>query len=575
MKALRAIAAFLALVVLCVALSPSDAEAQRRRRRRSSSSSTVSVEVVDVSGGRAYVAPGETAGVGRGSEIRIGSDEYVVVAATDGWAAFDLPEGATVAVGASGRASLVIEAGETAPRLPPPSELAAFEGAWPEVVLPSSTQSPDPVPLGRTGTARRAELAASTTMTTIIPLEEEPVLFRGDLRVRGRVAPFDGIPLWVTGDVSGQLWAADDLGTRDNGDSRPPLRVRELTVAFGRSNDISDFYAAIGRIRSVAMQLGQLDGIAIRTPSLEGFTVGAFGGLVPDPTLGLPSLAAQRFGLELAYRDPDSELRPSIGIVAHGSVFDGAVDERRLNVIAQIFPDVGRLGAHAELSLHDAVNPWNVSEVELSAAGVDGGIRVDDFDVGARFDVRRPERSRWLASFLPTTYLCVPAPQTPDVGVVEPCSGADDSRYAGTVDVGLRMGNWALRGGANFLHYVQDPTLGQIGGFASVRAAPLVETVRADLFLSAATGAVYDTMAGRLTLGWAIVPDMIDLSAHYRIGYSIYRADFEGWLEHMAGGSLVVTPLPELAITLVGDGITGRDVDVLLLQLSAIYRPSF
>ena len=77
MKALRAIAAFLALVVLCVALSPSDAEAQRRRRRRSSSSSTVSVEVVDVSGGRAYVAPGETAGVGRGSEIRIGSDEYV------------------------------------------------------------------------------------------------------------------------------------------------------------------------------------------------------------------------------------------------------------------------------------------------------------------------------------------------------------------------------------------------------------------------------------------------------------------------------------------------------------------
>lgn len=569
----RLLAALMALAVAWLAIV-SDADAQRRRRRRSAGGRGVSVEVVDVSGGRVYVAPGESAGIARGSEVHLGSSDYVVVASTEGWAAFDVPEGTRIEVGASGRATVVVEeGGEAAPRLPPPSELSAFEGAWPEVVLPASTQHPDAVPLGRTGAERRHELVASTSMTTLIPLEDDPVLFRGDLRVRGRVAPFDGLPLWITGDVSGQLWAADDLGARDNGDSRPPLRVRELTVAFGQAHDISDFYAAIGRIRNVAMQLGQLDGISVRTPSLEGLTVGAFGGLVPDPTLGLPSLATQRFGLELAYRAPDSDLRPNIGVVAHGSVFNGTIDERRLNIIAQIFPDIGRLGAHAELSLHDAVNPWNVSEVELSAAGVDGGIRIDDFDIGARFDLRRPERSLWLASFLPATYLCIPARQVPDVGVAEPCSGADDTRYSGSVDLGLRLDNWALRVGGNVLHYVQDPLLGQLGGYASVRAAPLFETLRADLYLSAATGAVYDTMAARLTFGWAILPDTIDLSAHYRVGYSLYRADFEGWLEHMAGGSLVVTPLPELQIALAGDGITGRDVNVLMLQLTAVYRP--
>jgi hypothetical protein len=567
---------WLSVLLLAWLLVLPSAEAQRRRRRRGAGRG-VAVEVVDVSGGRAYVSPGESAGVVRGSEVTLGRETYVVVASSSNWAAIDLPEGQSVEVGEDGRATTSVEEGEVEGprRLDPPRPLTAFAGAWPDAELPASQQTPTPVPLGRTRGERRVDLTASTGMAAIIPFRDADVLFRGDLRVRGRVAPFDGVPFWVTGDVSGQLWLAEDLGERSFGNSRPPLRVRELTVAWGQPHEIGDLYAAVGRLRNVAMQLGALDGISVRSPALEGFTVGAFGGFVPDPTLGVPDFDTQRFGLELAYRNLRSDLRPAIGVVAHGSLFRGTIDERRLNVVAQLFPDIGRLGAHAELSLHDAVNPWAVSEVELSAAGIDGGIRIDAVDIGARFDMRRPERSRWLANFLPASWLCIALPQAPDVTTPEPCSGIDDARLSGSADLGVRIDQWALRAGGNVIHYVADATLGQVGGYASVRAAPLFETLRGDLFVSASTGAVYDTMAARLSLGWSIVPDVLDIAAHYRVGYGLYRADLSGWVEHMAGGSIVLTPMPELSITLAGDGLTGRDLDVLMLQLQAVFRPSF
>lgn len=572
MTARRTVCLFGAILSAWLLLAPI-ADAQRRRPRGGRG---VAVEVVDVSGGRVYLTPGASAGVVRGSVVTLGRDEYVVVASSSRWAAFDVPAGRAVEAGNHGRATTALAEGEAEgpTRLDPPRALSAFEGRWPEAVLPASRQTPTPVPLGRTGGERRVDLVASTGMSAIVPFGDASTLFRGELRVRGRVAPFEEAPFWVTGDVSGQLWLADDLGDRSFGDSRPPIRIRELTVAWGQPQEIGDLYAAVGRLRNVAMQLGALDGVSVRSPALAGFTVGAFGGFVPEPEVGVPDFDTRRFGLELAYRNPESKLRPAIGIVAHGSMFDGAIDERRLNVVAQLFPDVGRLGAHAELSLHDATNPWAVSEVELSAAGVDAGVRIHELDLGARFDLRRPERSRWLASFFPQSWLCVPLPQAPGATTPEPCSGDDDARYSGSADVGVRMGHWAVRAGANLVHYVADATNNQAGAFASLRAAPLFETLRGDLFLSASTGAVYQTMAARLSLGWSIIPDVLDISAHYRLGYSIYRAELTGWPEHMGGGSIVLTPMPELSVTLAGDGITGRDVEVLMLQLQAVYRPS-
>ena len=89
------------------------------------------------------------------------------------------------------------------------------------------------------------------------------------------------------------------------------------------------------------------------------------------------------------------------------------------------------------------------------------------------------------------------------------------------------------------------------------------------------TRAIDGIMRDLAALGTAIVPDVLDIAAHYRVGYGLYRADLSGWVEHMAGGSIVLTPMPELSITLAGDGLTGRDLDVLMLQLQAVFRPSF
>ena len=570
----RVLAIGLWLLALWAALAPVDVHAQRSRRRRARRG--VAVQVVDVSGDRAYVRPGESAGVVRGSEIQLGGHRFVIAASSTEWAAFDLPEGESVQPGSRGTAQTSVAEGEAPEpeRLDAPRELSAFHGQWPDAVLPSSQQSPEHVPLGRTGEARRIDLVASTGAIALVPLRDADVLVRGDARVRVEAAPVDGLPLWLSGDVAGQLWTAYDLDERAYGASRPPLRVRELSVAFGRPHETAEIYAAIGRLRHAAMQLGVLDGIAVRSPALEGFTAGAFGGFVPNPQDGIPDFQTQRFGVELAYRDAESELRPSIGVVAHGSMFRGTLDERRLNAVAQLFPDIGRLGEHLELSLHDPGNPWAVDELEISAAGVDGGIRIDDFDIAARFDMRRPERSLWLASFLPSSWLCVPVPQAADTGAPEPCSGVDDARVSGSLDVGLRLDRWALRAGANVVHYVADPTLGQLGAYASVRAAPLFETVRADLFVSGSTGTLYDTLAARITVGWAIVADLLDVAVHYRIGYGIYRADLEGWVEHMVGGAVLVTPMPELSISVSGDGLTGRDLDVLMLQLGVVVRPT-
>lgn len=573
---LRAVLVPLGIAALAWALAaPGSALAQRRRRREGRS---VRVEVVDVAGPRVYLEPGEAGGVVRGTEVTVGGHTWTIVAATGSWAAFDRAEGegTGIEVGAGGRATTAVAEGEErrAVRLDSPREMSAFVEQWPDPVLPAASQTPTPVPLGRTGGERRIDLVLSTSGSAVVPLGAGEAIGHAEARARIHAAPIDGVPFWIAGDVAGQLWFADDLDARAFGPSRPPLRVRELAVSYGRASETSEVYAAIGRLRYAAMQLGALDGVAIRSPSLEGVTVGAFGGFVPDPRLGVPDFETQRFGLELAYRDARSELRPSIGVVAHGSMFRGTLDERRLNVVAQFFPDVGRLGAHAELSLHDAVNPWAVSEVELSAAGIDGGVRIDAFDVGARFDVRRPERSLWLASFLPATWLCIPAAQPAGAPAPEPCSGIDDARLAGSVDLGVRVGSWALRAGGNVVHYVADAALAQGGGYVSVRAAPLFETLRADLVVSGSSGALYDTLGGRLTLGWAIVPDVVDVSAHYRLGYGIYRAALDGWLEHMAGGTVVVTPMPELSVTLSGDGIAGRDVDVVVVRAGAIYRPA-
>jgi len=554
------------LVALAWAADVRVVDAQRASR--------VTLTVVDVAGGRAYLSPGEASGVTRGSEIVVGRRPFRVVGVTAQYAVVELGT-QTLAVGDQARLAEVGEveaAHDPTVHVGAAQPIVAYQGQWPDATLPADEQSPDPVPLGATGGNRRYDAAFSTSGTVVAPLSgsAQPI-FRGDLRARVYAEPFDGLPLWVRGDVAGQLWVADDLDQRQGGNARPYLRVRELAVGYG-SDTSSDFYGALGRLRYAASGLGQLDGLRLRTPSFSGFTVGAFGGFVPDPRSGIPDFQTQRFGLEMAYRDATAEWRPQISLVAHGSLFRGTIDERRLNAQVQFYPGAIRLGGAVELSLHDPDNQWHVGAFEVSAANVDASVRVDDFDIGVRLDLRRPERSLWLASMLPRTWLCSVVPMAGNVD--EPCSGADDTRGSATLDTGVRIEDVSLRAGATYVQYAADSSLTQLGGYASTRVSRLfVEGLRADVFVSGNTGTLVDSLSGRVGVGVVVIPEVLDFGAHYRLAWNAYRADPEGWLQHAAGGTLTVVPFPELSIYLLGEGITSRDYAVLLVSLNVTARP--
>lgn len=542
------------------------AQAQRAPR--------VDLTVVDVAGGRAYLTPGGSSGVTHGSELVVGRRHFRVVGATASYVVVELGQ-QTLEVGDHARLAEVgevVEAQVTAVHVGAARGLEAYQGQWPDAQHPADAQSPDAVPLGSNGAPRHYDAVFSTSGAGVVPLtgSADPI-FRGDLRARAFAEPIDGVPLWVRGDVSGQVWVASDLDQRAGGTARPYLRVRELALGYGAESS-GDFYGALGRLRYAASGLGQLDGVRLRTPSFAGLTVGAFGGFVPDPRSGIPDFETQRFGLELAYRDATNEWRPQVSIVAHGSLFHGTFDERRLNAQVQLYPGAVRLGGAVELSLHDPDNPWHVGAFEVSSANVDASIREGDFDIGVRLDMRRPERSLWLASLLPRSWLCSVLPLPGNVD--EPCSGADDSRWSATLDTGVRIEDVSLRGGATYIQYAADATLTQLGGYATARVSRLfTNLLRADLFLSGNTGAVIDSLGGRAGLGFVIIPDVLDLGAHYRLSWSLYRAELEGWLQHAAGGTLTVVPIPELAIYLLGEGITSRDYDVLLVSLNITVRP--
>src|SRR5262249_82874 len=190
---------------------------------------------------------------------------------------------------------------------------------------------------------------------------------------------------------------------------------------------------------------GTLDGTRLRFPLGEGVSFGAFGGVLPNPMSGAPSLAAQRFGVEATYSRPDFAIRPEAGLVVHGSTFDGKLDERRVSGVFRLCPGRSRIGGNFEVSGFARDNPWNASSVELTTLGLDTSVRLGAFDVGARIDARQPVRSRWLASFLPPYWLCRTVPPVPGGGPSVTCDGSTSMRALGALDLGVEVGHVVLR----------------------------------------------------------------------------------------------------------------------------------
>jgi hypothetical protein len=259
----------------------------------------------------------------------------------------------------------------------------------------------------------------------------------------------------------------------------------------------------------------------------------------------------------------------------HGSTFQGALDERRLSGVFGIYPGPSRLGAYFEVSNFDADNPWKASPLELTAAGVDTSIRLGPFELGARFDARQPERSRWLASFLPASWFCttVPAPGS-NPTAPEPCDGSVSTRAFGEIDAGVELDNMSLVLGATAIRdLTQSSEAHMTGGFATARVVRVARALRFEVSGNYSSASYLDMFGDTAGPGLTLLDDALDLSAYYRRAVLQYRSVNTSLQQDGVGGTIVLFPSSEVLFTVQGEGMTGGDARALLLFGSVTWRP--
>lgn len=534
---------------------------------------SVNVSVAEVAGEYAYLKPGASYGVRRGSKVTLRGREYTVVSSTATYAVIQVSESPPSE--ADKGSATTMEAQADAPtKLPPPRPAEAFQNVWPAAVAPSSRGPERLVPLGGESRSRKLDVRLSASGGAIFPLDQKTdAIGQAELRARVHAEPTEAAPIAFDVDAAVQRWFAGDLSDRLGTGSRPLIRVNELQLSYGRARG---FFAALGRMRYAATMLGGLDGARVQAPLGANASIGAFGGVLPNPLSLEPSLASQRFGVEAKYGDEESALRPEAALVATGSTYDGKLDERRVMGLVGLYPGPARLGGHFELSSFDKDNPWKASPIELTAAGVDASVRAGPIEVGARGDVRMADRSRYLASFLPSSWLCTTTPAAPtNPPVPEACGTETPMRGLGAVDAGLTLGNVSLMVGGTMLRDLGGEARGQLGGFAHGRVIRIARVIRFDASGGLSSGPYTDMLSWSAGPGASLLRDRLDVSAYYRQSSLKYRVASEKLLQHAAGGMLMLFPSSDLLFTLQSEATTGDDAKALLVFLTALWRPTF
>lgn len=535
---------------------------------KSELSGKITVTVVDVAGGRAYVEPGADAGLRAGDSAEIEGKKYTVVAASPSNAVLELGK-LSLKLGAKGL--VIIDPYRQPPKiepLPAPAPLASFRSSWAKPVLPAASQKPRPIPLGPIVRAERSRVLVGLSSYGVVPTSgDEPTWARAEARASLHYEPFVELPFAFDADLQAGAWLGGSFEDRAGSSSRPLVRVRELAAQYGSD---AAFLAALGRLRYASSTLGSLDGIKLRAPLFGGLSLAAFGGFVQNPLSGAPSADASRFGGELEWQDDDAAWRPRAVVGGHASRFDGKLDERRLDFLFDLNPEFGRFGTYAEVDFFDRQNPWNASTTELSAAGADVAVRFGAVDLGARFAMQRPERSRYLASFLPPEWLCI---RRATGNVPEPCIG-NDAVYVAGGDVGVGVENLRLSGGANYSR-TENTDMEQFAGYGNLRLMKVAGELRIDTGVSGSRGTLLQTAALLVSPGISFLDDRGDVSLRYRPALIRYEASTKSVLEHSAGGALFVSPGANLDVSLDADFVTGGDFDALILQSALIWRAGF
>jgi hypothetical protein len=528
---------------------------------------------VEIAGSRAYLQPGAQGSVRRNAIVTLKNKDYRVVQASDSYAVIDLGD-EPVHEKDKGRATIVAEEEDKPSELPPPRPLSTWQRAWTEEEAPASAQEPRYVPIGEQERNRRYDVTLSLASGGLIPLKNQPgsSLFFMQLGARVHAEPFANVPAAFDFDGSYQQWAAADLSSRVGGTTRSFFWVREMLASIGSGG----WYAGVGRMKYAASTLGTLDGARVQAPLGAGFSVGAFGGFLPNPLGAEVSLDAQRFGMEARFNRPDLDVRPEAALVVHGSTFGGTLDERRVSGMFGLYPGPSRFGGHFEVSAFDPDNQWKASPVEVTAAGLDQSVRVGNFEFGGRFDLLQPERSRWLASFLPSSWFCKTVPAAGGASTVgEPCDGNSTTRGLGSLNAGLTLGDVSLAAGATAMVEVPqtDAEPRVLGVFASGRVVRILRVLRLEGSASYSNATYLDMIGGTVGPGLTLLDDRLDVGAYYRIAAIQYASVTSNALQNAVGGTAVLFPNSTMMFTLQGEGITGNDVSSLFLFGTVGWRP--
>jgi hypothetical protein len=585
-RRLRATLRCLAGVAVCVGFSGATLAAQppapRAKPRPSSRPSaaapatsapapatSIEVAVVQIAGTQAYLQPGAKGGVRRGAKVVINRTEYAVVETSDSFAVIDLGS-EPLREQEKGQASILSVEQEKVKQLPEPQPLARWEHAWTSAEAPANAQTPRFVPLGDTARDRRWDVRLSVAAGGLLPLGRGGGIAQAELDARVHAEPFDTHDAFDL-DASLQRWFSANLDARAGAQARPLLWLREL--AF--SHPMGSAYASIGRLRYAASTLGTLDGARAGGRVGQGFTIGAFGGLLPDPLSGEPSLDAERFGVEATYARPELDLRPEAALVVHGSTFRGSLDERRVSGTFGIYSGLSRLGGYFEVSNFDANNPWKAAPVELTAAGLDASIRSGVLQIGGRLDVLQPVRSRWLASFLPASWLCRTTPAA--AGAAEPCDGSVSTRATASLDASVEVDNVSLTLGATTTRDITQTggAPDTKGGFATGRVVRLAKIARVEASGSYSQATYLDMLSGWAGPGVNLLDDVLDLAVYYRGTTVRYRSLTTTLLQQGVGATVSVFPSSEVVFTLQSEATGGSDANVLFFFATAMWRPRF
>lgn len=478
------------------------------------------VRVIDVSGELAYLDLGARDGLRSGQAVTFGAQRYVITAVNDEHAVLAL-EGHRLGIGAEGTATVPRAAPPGIAQLRPEHTSAAYRGQWMKPVLPARQQRVAPVPLGTLApvAARpaRTEIDLSTRTSTIVPLSRnDDVVGISELRGRLRAKPFDDVPFALLADASWLAYWARSEALAD----RPSARVRELELRYGTERGAQ---LRAGRMLSPAPMLGELDGGRARTAYFGPLAAGAFGGFLPDPVDGRLDDASQRFGVDLTLDAPDVGTRPYAALVAHGTTFDGELDERKLDLLLGLHPGDVQLHAAGELSLYDRGSELADDAVELTLAHLDATYEGARVIAGVRGSTYLPERSERLRALLDVSRVCTTEPGS------FACAGVLPRRYAAGGQLALALGSalW-LDTDATFAT-ASDQALDHVSGRLGVRWIDPIAPRGALLASSlAVTGSgthdvFYDRLGLRLSLDASFSP-AFDLSLAYEPGMASFAS---------------------------------------------------